>query len=121
MPIVLSDRNLWPYRGRAAPGPSPRPAAQLVATLGLPFKRGGPPRNERIGETLSFGRPTRRSELQLAENEQDDEHDNNHPDDTDPAIAAHAASCERTGPVCRASVRIYTAETSRVTGSGPGR
>ena len=41
--------------------------------------------------------PTRRSELQLAEHEQDDQHDNNHPDDTDPAIAAHAASCELPG------------------------
>jgi hypothetical protein len=41
--------------------------------------------------------PTRRSELQLAEHEQDDQHDNNHPDDTDPAIAAHAASSELTG------------------------
>jgi hypothetical protein len=40
---------------------------------------------------------TRRSELQLAEHEQDDQHDNNHPDDTDPAIAAHAASCELPG------------------------
>jgi hypothetical protein len=39
----------------------------------------------------------RRSELQLAEHEQDDQHDNNHPDDTDPAIAAHAASSELTG------------------------
>ena len=44
------------------------------------------------GLTLALSGPMRRPELQLAENEQDDQHDNDHPDDTDPAIAAHAAS-----------------------------